>query len=239
MKKISKMKPSKFIIFIFALSACISALGQYDFIINSLNIHSQVIPRLLDGYFYLRSEVHEENEINYYDFSNAKYDFCYYPKQTGIDCGYFILNGELIVLKDKYPNDLGCDLDYGSFELSEINLGDKQYLIITGIRYGSGTTTRHVYCILIDLAQSIRVKYFPLWSLYGSKRCFGDFNADGKIDFLEIRYDPHYRNPDIFRLTFSTLEHDVFVKDESKYISFKREFVVDGLPKIIPLEKNW
>ena len=213
--------------------------GQYDFVVKSLSIHSEVVPISLEGDFVKVTEIQAGNEIVLYSFSNPRYDFCYYPKQSGIDCGYFSIDTHLLYVADKYPHDLGCDLDYGSFELSNLKIGEKEYLILSSIRYGSGTTTRYVCCNLFDITIKDEIQFFPLWSMYGSSSCFGDYNADGKLDFLQIRYDPKSKDNDIYRLTFSTLDGKGFRIDEDKYIVFKREYQDKGLPKIISIEEKW
>ena len=110
---------------------------------------------------------------------------------------------------------------------------------MTCIRYGSGTTTRNVYCNLFDITDPLEVQFFPLWSIYGSSHCFGDYNADGKIDFLEIRYDPEAKSTDIFKLTLTTLDMKEFRREEDKYIIFRREYQREDIPRIITIEKNW
>lgn len=213
--------------------------GQYDFVVKSLNIHSGVLAIPVEGIFEQDTEMQEGKEMVIFTFSNPRYDFCYYPKQPGIDCGYFSIGAKLIYVADKYPYNKGCDFDYGSFRLSELKIEEKQYLILTCISYGSGTTTRYVYCNLFDVSRKGEVQFFPLWSMYGSGLCFGDYNADGKIDFLQIRYDPEAKDNDIFRLTFSTIDGKEFRRVEDKYVIFKREYQAESLPKIVPIEEKW
>lgn len=64
------------------------------------------------------------------------------------------------------------------------------------------------------------IKYVALWGVFSNDQNFGDFNNDGKLDFLEVRYnkfDPHYK------LTMKSLSKDyVFETIKDKYIDFKR-----------------
>lgn len=229
----------KIILFLFFIAFFLEGKGQYDFVVESLNVHSEISPTPIEGEFKKSTEKQVGQEIMYYAFSNINYDFCYYPKQPGIDCGYFSIGTHLIYLDNKYPHNLGCDLDYGSFNLAKLEMGERQYLVLTSIRYGSGTTTRYVYCNLFDVSHKNEIQFFPLWSMYGSSHCFGDYNDDGMIDFLQIRYDPEAKDNDIFRLTFSTIDGQEFKMDEERYIIFRREYQNEGLPKIISIEEKW
>ena len=232
------MKILTFFLFItfFAYS---KSTAQYDFIIDALKIKSVSIPELIDGYFYLRTGNQNGKELKYYDFSNPAYDFCYYPNQEGLNCGYFIVNGVSIFVEGKYPFDLGCDFDYGSFELFTITVGGKKYLALVCIRYGSGSTTRNVYCNLFDTSTNKEVSFIPLWSLYGSGKCFGDFNSDGVIDFLEIRYDANSKDNNTFRVTLATLNDFGEMQKTNSYLTFRREYSDDGTIKVKIIERKW
>lgn len=218
---------------------CSRSTAQYDFIIDDLKIKSTSIPKLINGYFYLRNENQNGKDIKYYDFSSADYDFCYYPKQQGLNCGYFVVNGIPIIIEGKYPFDLGCDLDYGSFELFNITVNTKKYLALICIRYGSGSTTKNVYCNLFDVSMKGEVAFLPLWSLYGSGKCFGDFNSDGIIDFLEIRYDANSKDNNIFRVNLLTLNDIGLMQKTNSYLTFRREYSNDGTIQVKVIERSW
>lgn len=75
--------------------------------------------------------------------------------------------------------------------------------------------------------------------MYGSNLCFGDYNNDGNLDFLEIRYDPSSKSTDVYRLTFTTLVDGKFIPVKDKYLVFQREFRNGDLPRITTIEKKW
>ena len=174
---------------IFKVLVCSTCFSQYDIIIKSLVETPFNYPQRLNGSFKNYKEVKSRGKIEYYKFSKSKIDFCYYPKQASINCGYFRLFGKVIAVNDKFENNLGCDLDYGSFEFYSYTLNKRNYFIVNAVRYGSGTTTRFIYCNLFDITDKKNIIYYPLSSIYGSGLSFGDYNNDNKIDFLEIRYN--------------------------------------------------
>lgn len=230
----------QYILLIMLSLSVYDAVCQYDFIIKSLNLNSNNNPTLIEGLFEKKLESSKQKKIYYYDFSNPNYDFCYYPMQQGISCGYFKVNSQIIEVKNAYPYNLGCDLDYGSFELSEVNFKNNKYLILTSINNGSGSSTRNVFCNLFDITNLAKIIFHPLWSLYGSKQCFGDFDQDNNLDFLEIRYDHETEsNNDNYRITLTSLNKTEFKRKESKFIVFKREYKKEDLPKITVIEDNF
>jgi len=196
------------------------------------------IPVKLKGEFKKDST---NNFIKFYKFSNSTFPVKYYPPQKDVDCGYFELYNQKYTIKGKFKEykKFGCDLDEYSFKIFKITLSKKTYFIITSIAWTSGTGTRNVFCNLFDVTNKEKPIYYPLWSMYGSNLCFGDYNNDGNLDFLEIRYDPSSKNNDIFRATFTTIDGTNFKRIEDKYIVFKREYRDKDLPLIVALENKW
>lgn len=126
------------------LTFTVPLFGQYDYVVKALNLTTEIFPHPLVGKFNVQIQNQKEGGIEYFEFSKPKYKFKYYPKQVGIDCGYFQVYDQILKLQGVYEHNLGCDLDYGSFELFEVSIDNKNYLLHTCIRYGSGSTTRNV-----------------------------------------------------------------------------------------------
>lgn len=230
----------KIIVFFLFFNLSTTLPGQYDFVVKSLLPGIETVPTKEEFILNQATEVVNGQTVIFFELSNSLVDLCYYPKSKGIKCGYLTINDKQFQVKGNYPHQSwGCDLDENSFELAKFNLGNSSYVILTAINWGSGSSTRIVFCHLFDITDKENIQHFPLWSMYGSSHCFGDYNNDGKIDFLQIRYDPEAKDNDVFRLTFSTLTNEKFTKDECKYIIFKRDYVSEGEPKIRPLERNW
>jgi hypothetical protein len=214
--------------------------GQYDFVVKSLFPNIDALPDKIEFTLIKSTEVQNEQSVDFFELSNSFTDVCYYPKQNEVDCGYFVVGNKEFKVGGNYPHpSWGCDLDENSFELSEFSLQNKKFIALTAINWGSGSSTRIVFCHLFDVTNREEVLHFSLWSMYGSSRCFGDYNADGKIDFLQIRYDQESKDNNFFRMTFSTIEGDQFEEKEDKFIVFKREYQDDDLPKIISVSNKW
>jgi hypothetical protein len=225
----------------FKVLVCLTSFGQYDTIIQSLVEIPPNCPQRIHGSFKKNKEIQSGAKNEYYKFSKSKIDFCYYPKQANINCGYFRLFGKIIVLNDKFENNLGCDLDYGSFELFSYTLNKRNYLILNAIRFGSGTTTRFIYCNLFDITERENISYYPLSSIYGSGLSFGDYNNDNKIDFLEIEYEKNSKTTDMFTLIMKThdAEKKMFYTVENKYINFVRYYKSENNFEIIKSNTKW
>lgn len=148
-----------------------------------------------------------ENNSYFYECDSKEISLCYYPQQDGVECGYFVVNDEIIAIIDKFESNLACDFDYGSIKLYKTTIGKESIYILNSIINGSGTATRKVYHNLFVFRENKFLKYIPLWGIFSDENNFGDFNNDGKLDFLEVRYnkfDPNYK------LTFTTLKEDLF-----------------------------
>ncbi|MBZ5858571.1 hypothetical protein [Flavihumibacter profundi] len=230
-----------FFFIVLELLVCSIAFGQYDTVIRSLIDIPSNSPKKLNGIFKKRTEVHSGERIEYYKFSKSKIDFCYYPKQANVSCGYFKLFGKVFVTNDRPGFNPSCDLDYGSFELFGFILNNKNYLILNAIRYGSGTTTSFVYCNLFDITNKDDINYCLLSSIYGSGLSFGDYNNDNKIDFLEIVREKDSKSADSFTLLMKTYDdtRKNFYLIENKYINFVRHFKSDDSFEILRSDSRW
>jgi hypothetical protein len=156
----------------------------------------------------------------FYEYNSSELILCYYPLQEGLNCGYFTVNGETIYIDSTFDKNNSCDFDYGSFKLFKIIDGKNNIYILNTIVNGSGNATRKMFhnCFIIN--ENKFLKFVPLWGVYSNEECFGDFNNDGKLDFLEIRYnefDPFYK------LSLYTMNEDfVFIRDENFKLEFER-----------------
>jgi len=126
-------------------------------------------------------------------------------------------------------NLLGCDLDYGSFIVYRLDINGKRFLIITAINFGSGTSTRHVFCNLFDITRKT-IKYYSLESIYGSGACFGDFDDDGHLDFVRMSYDSIDSNNDRFLLRLYSLDSVLNrFQRRDRYILFARSYTSNSM----------
>jgi hypothetical protein len=172
-----------------------------------------------------------------YKFEDEKIDIKYvYSKQEDLNdssCGYFIVYGKKIGVKGLYEEDFACDLDINSFKVFSTFYKNKNYILLTGINNGSGTSTNSVICHLFDVSDVKDIKYYPLWSKNGGENCFGDFNHDGVLDFLKIR---SMSEKDVFKITLTSMSDAGFVAfDDNKFIIIK----MDDKRAPVILEKNW
>lgn len=170
----------------------------------------------------------EYKKLNYgFKFDSKKIDvqFHYPEKDSDNSCSYFVIFQKRINLIGKFENDFACDLDVNSFELYKGEFKNKNYLLLTCINNGSGGFATTIIFHLFDITNKNNIKYYPLWSRYGSINCFGDFNSDGVLDFLKIRNNEKQTGTDTFKTTLMTLDslHTIF-KDlpQSKHWYFKK-----------------
>ena len=232
------MKKTTLLLLNFSLS--LTLFGQYDFIVTNLLPDTNNVPINVEYSLNQVDEtVNNQKEI-FYELSNPLVDLSYHPKGLNLECGYLKINDKVFKVKGGYPHpSWGCDLDENSFELSRFDLGDRRYIILTAINWGSGSSTKIVFCHLFDITDIDNIHYYSLWSMYGSSHCFGDYNNDGNIDFLQIRYAPEAKDNDTFKLNLSTIDEKKFKPVGNKFIIFRREYRNEGLPKIIVTEDNW
>ena len=221
------------------LSLSLSVKAQFDFYTKSLVKIPKMVPSALSGEFVMK--VIKPGHV-YYNFSNATLPIFYYPPNVE-DCGYFELFGKHYTGKSKYDIDgnFGCDLDGETFKAFQFKLGNRSYFIITSIANANGRGTLYVFCQLFDITDKKNIIYYPLWSIFGSHLSFGDYNGDGRLDFLEVRNErAHTKDDDTFKLKLKTLNKDQksFEDVKGKYIIFHQEYV-DNSPKITIIEKHW
>lgn len=139
-------------------------------------------------------------------FSNPLFPFTYYSPTETIDCGYFELFSQSYPIKGKYSEwqKFGCNLDVTTLRAFKLKIQDSEYVIITSIAESNGKGTRDVFLQLFDVSRNQPITH-PLWSIYASHLSFGDYNNDGRLDFLETRYERKANDDDTFRTTFKTL----------------------------------
>lgn len=218
------------------ICSLIDVNAQYDIYIKSLLEKPELVPEKIPGEFVMKRAFDKD----YYEFSDPDFQIFYYPPEN--DCGHFSIAGKQYLLKGKHKEreEFGCDLDGQSLEAFQIKLRDCKYLLITSIAETSGKGTRVVFCQLFDVTDKKNVIHYALWSIYGSHLSFGDYNNDGKLDFLETRYEQNAKDDNTFRLNLKTLSRDkkTFEAVKDKYIIFHQEYT-EGLPKISVIEKHW
>ncbi len=143
------------------------------------------------------------------------------PKElTDSSCGYFNIASSKFSLKGKYENDFACDIDVYSLKMFSGTFRSKRYILLTGINNGSGSSTTSIICLLFDITNPKKIKFYPLWSKYGSEFCFQDFNNDGVLDFLKVKQLKDMTDYKILKLELMTLKGSEFMpyKPKDKYI---------------------
>ena len=103
------------------------------------------------------------------------------------ECDYFVLNGSRFCPNDYIHDWSTCELDVNSFILYKTTYNNHQYLLLTAVNNGSGRSAIYNICLIFDITDLNNIIFYPLWSKYGGKKCFGDFNGDGYIDFIKIK----------------------------------------------------
>jgi hypothetical protein len=190
----------------------------------------------LKGSFFdnvLSKEVNGE-KVNYmYIFSNKSIELKYIlPQIDSISdsCDYFLLFNKKFS-PSAYIHDLpACELDINSFKLFKGEFNKRSYILLTAINNGSGKSTTLVFCLLFDITNHQEVKFFPLWSKYGGTSCFGDFNNDGKLDFLKAKEENNQ-----LKIILMTLDGEEFRKyDDKHYIIAKK-----SKSGVRIIKKNW
>ncbi|MBK8390831.1 MAG: hypothetical protein IPL23_16775 [Saprospiraceae bacterium] len=199
-------------------------------LIESLDLRSAVLFTKIEGNFTKKYATQNDAKYECYEFNSSHLALAYIPIQKEIDCGYFEINEQIFYTENK----LACDLDYGSFSVYKLNLNSDEFILLNSIANVSGTASRRVFNNLF-LLNSNGIKYFPLTSIYGSERNFGDFNSDGKLDYLETSYNQF--DP-IYKTVFTSLDNYEFKKDQNKYIIFEKILLCNKISTKI-MEKKW
>lgn len=156
----------------------------------------------------------------------------YYPQVNhGNECGYLMVNNKKIDLNGTFEGNFGCELDPTSFNVYKGSFKGHQYVLLTCINTGSGSSSSSVMCNLFDVTDKDAIKYYPLWSKYGSQFSFGDFNKDGVLDFLQSRIKGEN---DVLKITLLSLKGDDFKPNNDKYILVKQSGT-----SLKTLERHW
>jgi hypothetical protein len=204
----------KSILFFFVLIAS-TCKAQYDDYLKSI-VGKSTIFKKVKGEFVVKGfkkvkDKNGERQINYsYEFNKLPMTLGYYYPTLSSDssCNYFVINKAKVSMRGLYPSDFACDLDVTSFAVYKGRYENKNYILITAINNGSGSSTTSVICNLFDVTNLNKIKYFALWSKFGSASCFNDFNKDGKLDFLQIRNLKG--DPSKLKMTIESLQDGMF-----------------------------
>lgn len=217
---------------------CKFGYAQYDNtylkIINSKNLFKKVKGTFFDK---VKLDTINGENVNYmYQFSDSLYIEVWFPFDTNSSkCNYFSISHQQINIEGLFDNDFACELEIASLSVYKTEFYNKKYLLVTGINSGSGDYTTSVICNLFDIANHKKIIYYPLWSKYGGTSCFGDFNNNGKLDFLKVRNYQGSRSTYI--VTIMELTNDSFINiDEAKYFLIVKKQSNDSF-KVI--KKKW
>lgn len=212
-------------------SHCQEDVSIFNDIFSSLSKKS--LFKSLDGTFFdniIQDTVDGEKRNRTYIYSSKFYNIKY-----GLDiCDCFSVMGK-VVIPSKYYNKneiSACEFDETSLVVYKGFFAKNKYILITGINNGNNYSALNVFCMLFDVTDINCVKFYPLWSKYGGVSCFGDFNNDGKLDFLKVRSGNKKNHLKITLMTLSGEDFNDF--DDKHYIIAER--VNNGI-KIV--KKNW
>ncbi|AMR32548.1 hypothetical protein A0256_14510 [Mucilaginibacter sp. PAMC 26640] len=196
--------------------------NYYKGIVKAVPIFKTVNNSFIAGDYKTAKANGEHKKVPYkYSFSmpGIKLEYCYPQIASDGSCSYFIINNQRVDIKGKYESDFACDLDISSFKVYQGSFKGRKYVLLTCINTGSGSSSSSVICNLFDITNKGTIKYYPLWSKYGSQFSFGDFNKDGNLDFLQSRIQGEN---DILKVTLSTLKSNKFEPIGDKYIILKQ-----------------
>lgn len=201
----------------------ILCFGQY-------NIPETILKRKIKPIFHIISGSFESTKSTYaivngekrkqnteFKFSNSKINLSFsYPKTSSdSSCNYFILFGNKISLHNKFEQNFTCDLDINSFQVYVSEFNNRKYLLLNGINAGSGDFATTIIFLLFDITDKLKIKFYPLWSKYGSINCLDDFNRDGKLDFLKIRNNETKTGSNTFKVSFMSVDNVRFQFEDS------------------------
>jgi hypothetical protein len=196
--------------------------NYYKGIVSAINIFKPVSGSFTAGDYQTEKSNGETKKVPYkyiFERSGIKLEYCYPKAASDGMCSYFIINGQRVAIKGKFESDFACDLDISSFNVYKGSFKGHKYVLLTCTNTGSGSSTSSVICNLFDMTNKSVIKYYPLWSKYGSQFSFGDFNKDGELDFLQSRIQGE---TDVLKITLLTLKADKFKTESDKYIVVKQ-----------------
>ncbi len=180
------MVKNKFFLLIFIYAISCNAQQKQDWI---QFVGSQNMFKKIDGYFTWDGD--STKSLYEYYFKNKNYKIKYFfpmlKDSANNNCGYFNILGNRFNIKRKFEHNIACQLDPTYMDVYYAIFNKKKYILITSINDGSGLTSSKVICNLFDITKTSSIKYYSLWSMFGGEQCFGDFNKDGKLDFLKIQ----------------------------------------------------
>lgn len=129
----------------------------------------------------------EYNDVRRYRFKNKNVTLTYIENNYSSECDSFIVYGKRFGVEGKFEDNLACNLDVTSLRVFSFFFKGRKYILVESIKKASGIASSYIIFHLFDVTNKSNIVYFPAWSVYGSKSCFGDFNNDGILDFLAIR----------------------------------------------------
>jgi len=186
-----------------------------------------------DTLFYIANFIPKSNKEERIDL---KY---YLPSREGKKIskkGFFRYNGKKMFVNIKEENNEKWDeLDESSLELFRTAFKGKNYLLITGTASGPRTAV-DVFCLLMNITDSKNPKTNFLHTTLGGYFCFGDFNEDGILDFLDLnKIGDDY---DKLRVTLKSMldGHDFVDFHPDKYFMIVKP---NGLGRFDIISKHW
>jgi len=194
----------------------------YKSIVKAVPVFKVVNGSFIAGDYKTAKANGDNKKVPYkYSFSmpGIKLEYCYPRTASDGSCSYFIVNNQRIDIKGKYESDFACDLDMSSFNVYQGSFKGHKYVLLTCTNTGSGSSSSSVICNLFDVTNKSAIRYYPLWSKYGSQFSFGDYNKDGELDFLQSRIQGAN---DVLRITLLTLKAGKFKLISDKYIVVKQ-----------------
>ena len=148
-----------------------------------------------------------------------------YHENYGTGGGFDVLGKRFLLGKDHSnkgaymsPTHPGFNIDTNLAKVYSLVLkSGKKYLLIMSsgkAEYEMGSNQIIVLYSLFDVTDAAAPRYYMLRSRYGCINNIGDFNNDGKLDFIELEYKNDVsdkENEQGFRLKALTLVNDDFV----------------------------
>ncbi len=204
---------------ILSMSLSLNSFGQGNRVLSQI-IKSDLKFQKQMGVFEPKEfETIDNQKIAYlFRFSNKLISIAYrQPKQSELSdtaCGYFEINNSVVKMAGLFPDDFACEIDINSINVYTTQFHNKKYLLITAINKGSGLSASTIVMNLFDITNPSVILYYPLWSIYGNPSCFGDYNKDGVLDFLQVRSTG---KNSIFKIEFTSLKGNHFIPSMKNY----------------------